>query len=255
METVFQRRGDVLLALAWARLREQRDFTASGVAKWILDPLSFTFVYFLLFAVVLARPQFAYLLFLFCALAPWRFFTGILVGSMGLVHSYAAPLTNRSFPRDVLPLVLVLTEGANFLVALTLFIPLMAYYSIVPTAALLWLPVAIGVLMFLSTGPAYLLTLLGLYFPDLRGAVQNLIRLGFFASTALVGTRDLPERFDLLLRANPVSGIFESFRAIVVYGQAPNPADLAYPLAVGLVLNVVGVALYRRRQHAFVKEF
>jgi lipopolysaccharide transport system permease protein len=255
METVFQRRGDVLLALAWARLREQRDFTVAGFAKWILDPLSFTFVYFLLFGVVLARPQFAYLLFLFCALVPWRFFTGVLGGSMGLVHSYAAPLTNRSFPRDVLPLVLVVTEGANFLVALTLFIPLMAYYSIIPTAALLWLPVVIAVLMFLSTGPAYLLTLFGLYLPDLRGAVQNLIRLGFFASTALVGTKDLPERFDVLLRANPVSGIFESFRAIIVYGQAPNPADLAYPLAVGLVLNVVGVALYRQRQHAFVKEF
>jgi ABC-type polysaccharide/polyol phosphate export permease len=85
--------GDVLFALAWARLRDQRDFTASGIAKWILDPPSFTFVYFLLFAVVLARPQFAYLLFLFCALVPWRFFTGTLGASMSLVHSYAAPLT------------------------------------------------------------------------------------------------------------------------------------------------------------------
>lgn len=249
------RRLRVIGALASARLKQSRDVSVVGILKWLLEPLSYMAVYFVLVAVFLDRPSFAYPLFLLCALVPWRYFTGVVGGSMALVSAHAAVITNRAFPRDVLPLVLVATEGANLLVALTLFAPMMAWYGIAPRPSMLWVPALIAILAVLSAGPAYLGGVFGLYFPEYRPLVQNLIRMGFFVSTGLVSLRHVPAgRLTTVLRLNPLSGVFDSFRAVVIDGRAPLPFDLLYPLAVGGFLLAVGVPLYRWREREFAKE-
>jgi ABC-type polysaccharide/polyol phosphate export permease len=246
---------DVLLELTRAEIKQERELSLPGVAKWILEPLSYTVVYFLLVVVILNRNRFAYPLFLLCALVPWRYFTGVVFRSMGLLRSYASLISNRSVPKAILPAVVLASEVPTFLLAITLLAPMMAYFRIVPTPALLWLPVVVGVLLLLSSGPCYLGAVFGLYFPDYRGAVQNLIRMGFFMSTALVPAAELPgEELPRVLDLNPVSGIFDSMRAIVLEGRAPHPFDLLYPAAVGLGVLLAGVVLYRHRQDQFAKD-
>lgn len=255
MRTGLERRFRVIGALASARLKRDRDLTVVGVLKWLLEPISYMVVYFALVAALLDRPSFAYPLFLLCALVPWKFFTGVVTGSMGVVAGHAAILTNRAIPRDVLPLVLVATEGASLLIALVLFPPMMAYYGIAPTAALLWLPVVLAVLMLVTAGPAYLGAVFGLYWPEFQPLVQNLVRLGFFISTGLVAVRHLAnERLETLLHLNPLSGVFDSMRAILLDGRPPRAFDLAYPLAVGLASIAIGLPVYRHRQREFAKE-
>ncbi len=226
-----------------------------GVLKWVLEPLSFMLVYFVLVGVVLQRSQPAFLLFLFCALVPFRYFTGVVFESMSLVHSFSEPISNRSFPKEVLPLVVLSVEGTTLGVAILLFAPFMALYRIVPTTAMLWLPVLVLVLALMTIGPTFLATLFGLYFPDFRGAAQNLTRLLFFASTGLVSLSHIPGRhLPLLLKYNPLSGIFDSFRAVVIDQHSPKAFDLLYPSAIGLALFVAGFLAYRAREGQFAKE-
>ena len=245
---------ETLAALTVGGIREDRDFTPLGVLKWVVEPLLFTAVYFVLLVAVLGRTGNNRLLFLLCALLPYRYFSGVAAGSLNLIGRHSSILTNRSFPRFVLPLVLMGTEGLTFCISLLFLVPFMVFYGIAPTPAMVWLPVILVVLGVLSSGVAYLGTVLGLYFPDLRGLVQNLIRVGFFMSTGLVRGRAPGETLPDLLRANPLSGIFDSMRAVVINGRSPSTRDLVYPLAVGLVLLGIGIAVYRQREPQFAKE-
>jgi ABC-type polysaccharide/polyol phosphate export permease len=245
---------EVLRAISVGEIRERRRLTAAGIAKWMLEPLSYMLVYFLVLGGFFVQPQHAYPLFLLCALVPWRYFTGVVLGSMSIVERNSAIISNRLFPREVLPLVLIMVEGATFLLALSLFVPLLVYYGIFPGVALLWLPVAIAVLVALCAGASYVSAVFGLRFPDVRPAAQNLIRLGFFASAGLVRPSDAPsESLEIVLQANPLTGVFESFRAIFLRADAPQAADLLYPLAIAILLFVIGVPLYRRAQASFAK--
>jgi ABC-type polysaccharide/polyol phosphate export permease len=116
-------------------------------------------------------------------------------------------------------------------------------------------PLILANLALLTSGPAYLMTVLGVYQPDYRGAVQNLIRMGFFVSAGLVRPEMAnSQALELVLRANPLSGIFESLRAAVIYGRAPRAADFLYPFAVGLLLLAVSLMLYKRAAPGFAKE-
>jgi homopolymeric O-antigen transport system permease protein len=135
-----------------------------------------------------------------------------------------------------------------------LFIPFMLVYSIPPTATILWLPVIILVLILVTAGPTYLGALFGLYFPDLKGVAQNLIRATFFLSAALIPLELIPgDTLPLLIQANPLTGIFEAFRAVIVFQSPPQAAHVLYPAAFGVVALAIGLALYRSRQAEFAK--
>ena len=57
---------------------------------------------------------------------------------------------------------------------------------------------------------------------------------------------------DLLL-INPMTGLFESYRDALLYGQAPGAFELLYPAALGVVLMLVFVPLFRSEQRQFAK--
>ena len=246
---------ELLVTLTVAELRESRDFTLAGFARWIIEPVSYMLVYFVVVASILDNYRFAYPLFLFCALIPWRYFTGVVQDSMHLMRRYSETIKNRAFPTGVLPLVLMAAEATTFFIVLFLFAPLMVVYDIAPTRALLYLPVVLLILLLVTSGPTYIAAIFGLYFPDFRGAAQNLIRAGFFLSSGLVPIEEVPgHELPLLLRANPLTGIFDSFRAIFLEGRPPFWMDMAYPAAVGTVVLVMGLLLYRWRRFELPKE-
>jgi ABC-type polysaccharide/polyol phosphate export permease len=246
---------EVLAALTVSAIRQDRDFTPLGVLKWVIEPLLFTAVYFVLVVAVLGRTGNNYLLFLLCALLPFRYFSGVASQSLSLIRRHSSILVNRSFPRFVLPLVTMGAEGLTFCISLVFLAPMMAYYEIGPTLALLWLPVILLVLGVLCSGVAYLFAVIGLYFPDLRSLAGSLIRVSFFLSTGLVRIRRAPgENLPELLKLNPLSGVFDAIRAVVIQGQAPRTGDLVYPLLVGGGLLIVGLGVYLRREPHFAKE-
>jgi lipopolysaccharide transport system permease protein len=49
-----------------------------------------------------------------------------------------------------------------------------------------------------------------------------------------------------LFLLNPMTGIVESFRAAVIRGSAPDPAVLAVPVLVTIILLPVAYALFKR---------
>lgn len=246
---------EVLLALVRADVRDTRDLTAVGMLKWVMELSFHVLRYFLLVGMILGRGQPGYPLFLLCAVLPWRYLFLVTTRGLTLVRSYQDIISTRLLPRRILPLVPVATEAFNLLLGLLLLAPLMAYYRIAPTLALLWLPLLCLLLVFLITGPAYLAAVFGLYFPDYRGAIVAVLPMGFLASTAVIPAKKIPgDRLPALIQANPVSGLFDSFRAVVMQGRSPRAVDLLYPLAIGVVLLIAGVALYGWREFEFAKE-
>jgi ABC-type polysaccharide/polyol phosphate export permease len=63
----------------------------------------------------------------------------------------------------------------------------------------------------------------------------------------------VPEGAQKWLKLNPLTGIFESYRSVLLYGTSPAPWELLYPTAVALALLALVVPLYRFEQRHFAK--
>jgi ABC-type polysaccharide/polyol phosphate export permease len=50
-----------------------------------------------------------------------------------------------------------------------------------------------------------------------------------------------------------MTGLFESYRDALLYGDAPGAVELLYPAALGVVLLAVFVPIFRSEQRQFAK--
>jgi lipopolysaccharide transport system permease protein len=116
--------------------------TVLGAAWAIIQPF-FTMVVFSLFFGKLAKVPSAdipYPIFSYAALVPWTFFAnGLSQSSTSLVAS-ANLIKKVYFPRMVVPISAVISGGVDFALAFVVLLGMMLFYGIVPTAAMIWLP-------------------------------------------------------------------------------------------------------------------
>jgi ABC-type polysaccharide/polyol phosphate export permease len=162
-------------------------------------------------------------------------------------------ILNGQFDRTLIPVASVLTEAIAFAASLALLALTMIAYRIAPTAAIVWLPVVLALNVLFAISWAYPSALMGLWFPDLRVFTVSFVRTLFFLAPGLVALRDVPGRTNHLLRLNPLTGLFESYRAVLLYGERPAAWTLAYPFAFSLLLIAVFLPIYIREQRHFAK--
>jgi ABC-type polysaccharide/polyol phosphate export permease len=244
---------DVLVSLTVSDLRFKYGRGVRRILKWLLDPYALVGVYVLLDTIVLKVRGHASGLSLACAVVPFQLVMSTVINAMVAVTTRRAIILNMAFDRVLIPVSSVLTESAAYVASLTLIVLMMAIYRVGPTWALVWFPIVFAVNFVFALGLAYPASLFGLWFRDLRNIAISFVRTLFFLAPGLVPLSRIPGRTHDLLRLNPLTGLFESYRAVFLFGRAPAAWELLYPLGCACVLLLLFVPLYRSEQRQFAK--
>jgi lipopolysaccharide transport system permease protein len=244
---------DLLTVLVLSDLRVRYGRGPLRALKWLLDPVGVVGVYLLLVALVLNRGGRAPGLSLACAVVPFQLVMMSVVNALRAVELRRAIILNLSFPRMLIPAAGTLTESLAFAASLLLLAVMMAIYGIAPTVSVLWLPVALGVTAFFAVSLAYPASLLGLWFPESQLLLVSLVRTLFFLAPGLVALNQIGGRTHDVLPANPLTGLFETYRDALLFGRAPAAWELLVPLGAGLALLAISVPVFRREQAHFAK--
>src|SRR6202020_2163531 len=93
-----------------------------------------------------------YPIFYYSALLPWMYFAASLQNSTSTIVENQRLITKVYFPRLALPLSSVLSGLVDFAVSFLMFIALMIYYGIRPTAAMLWFPAFLLLVILVALG-------------------------------------------------------------------------------------------------------
>ena len=89
--------------LVGADLKRTHADTALGQLWWLLDPILRLLVYYFLFAVIYQRKTPDFLLFLFAAILPWKWFSTTVNSAMNSVAGRQGLIRQIQFPKIVLP--------------------------------------------------------------------------------------------------------------------------------------------------------
>lgn len=243
---------DVLRALVESDLRVRYGRGSLRAFKWLLDPIAALGVYLLLVGLLNERGD-APGLTIACAVVPFQLVIMSVVNALRSVEMRRAIILNLTFPRVLIPLASALTEAVAFAAAVPLLGLMMVVYGIEPTAYALWLIPAVLVTFTLAVALAYPAALLGLWLPDLIALAVSVVRALFFVAPGLVALDSVAGEARDLLPINPLTGLFETYRDALLYGQSPAAWQLLVPLGVSLLLLAVTVPLYRSEQAHFAK--
>jgi ABC-type polysaccharide/polyol phosphate export permease len=253
MASPVRRSLDVLISLTLSDLKVRYGRGGWQLVKWIADPFALVGVYLLLVTLVLDRSGEAPGLSLACAVVPFQLFTTTVVNAMSAVAARRSIVLNMGFNRTLLPLSGALTETVAFGASLLLLALMMVVYGVAPTLSILWLPVVIAATLLLSVGVSYPAALLGIWMPDIGYLVTSFVRVLFFIAPGLVPLSQVHGTAHDLLLINPMTGLFESYRDALLYGDAPGAFELLYPAALGVLLLLAFVPLFRSEQRQFAK--
>ncbi|HYU59165.1 MAG TPA: hypothetical protein VEK39_00255 [Solirubrobacterales bacterium] len=244
---------DVLRVLTTSDLRVRYGRGGLRYLKWILDPLAALGVYLVLVSLVLTRGADAIGLSLACAIVPFTLLMASIVNALTAVQLRGSILLNMGFPRMLIPIASVLTETIAFTASLVLLPVMMLIYGVEPTAAVLWLPVALAITVVLALALAYPSTLFGIWYPELQPFAVSFARAGFFLAAGLVALDEVTGEARDLLPYNPLTGLFESFRDALLYGRSPAAWELLVPLGAAAVVLAISVPVYMREQSRLAK--
>lgn len=252
----------VLFALTAKELKAQYRNMALGFLWAALNPLvmitvlSVAFVVF--FGAALDQPCRVVV-----ALVPFNFLTYCLSGCTWAILGNATLVRKVAFPRQILPLSVILTHFVHFAVQSLLVAATLATF---PTPGnplsvnLLWLPAILVVHVGLAVGLGLLVSALNVVYRDTQYIVESMVTVLFWISPVVYdasatfqasdGVMSWGERCYFL---NPVAGVLDSYRRVLFHGAPPDAFAFATALVLTLAVGVAALKVFWRYEREFAE--
>ncbi|MDQ0392260.1 ABC transporter permease [Labrys monachus] len=230
-----------------------------GWAWAILAPLAMLSVYTLVFSGALkidaARQdtgRFGYAFSIFVGLVVFNYFSEIAYRSPLLLAEHKHIIRRSIFPPQVLAWIAVARGGVYMLIALAVL--LVGHVLINQSIHWSWLALPFVLLPLCLTllGIVWLLSTIGALTGDLNHLIISIIPVAMFATPVFYEAANVPAGWRFALYCNPLTGIIEMMRAIILRGEWPDGLLYAASLAVSLVLFYGGRTLFMRKKAILV---
>jgi len=218
-----------------------------GYLWWLLEPILYVVVFYLVFGVLLDSRGMEFIVFLMCGKLPFVWFSKTVVKASSSILDHAGLIGRMDLPKAMFPL-MVAHEGLYKQVAvfaLLVAVTLGAGYQ--PTLAWLWLVplIAANYLMIvaISLAAAFVVPM----FRDLVLLITLTMTLLLFVSGVFWDARALdPAVMELVFTLNPLAFFLDAYRQIMMYGLPPDvPHLLGLTVFFGTLLAIMFGLLHR----------
>lgn len=239
---------DLFYTLSVHRIKVRYKQSILGLAWAILQPLSLMLIYTVIFSKIAKVPSEGapYAVFAYAALLPWTFFSSALTNATSGLVNHTQLVTKVYFAREILPLTYVSAALFDFCVASTFLIALFFYYGVTLTIYALWAIPILVLLTMLATAFSLVFSVIQVRFRDVGVAMPLLLQLWMFAVPVVYPLSAVPERLRGFYALNPLVGVIENFRRVMLQGVPPDLYSLGISALVAAVLLPAAYLYFKR---------
>jgi lipopolysaccharide transport system permease protein len=185
-------------------------------------------------------------------MVPWQFFAAAVSQATLSIALNNHLIKKVYFPRVILPLSAFVPASVDFGVAFGLLAMVMLYFGIVPTWAVIGLPLLAAATLVVAAAFALWLSALNGIYRDVQFAVPFMLQLGMMISPVVYETGTVvPERWQSIYYLNPLAGLLQCYRAVLLGSPWPELSSLAISTVGVVVLLIGGMAYFRRMERYF----
>ena len=231
--------------------------TALGIIWVALQPLIAAIILAVIFGRVAKLPSDGapYLLFVFCGLTAWNYFSHATQRSSNSLVRNAQLVSKVYFPRMLIPISHIFAALVDFTVMLVMLFIFMLVYRVPLTPRLAAIPFFLLLTATTSTGVALWFSALSVKYRDCNYALPFFLQIWMYASpvvypTSMVSSMVSP-KWQALFELNPVVGIIEGFRWAVLGRSTLNSTLICITVAVSLLVLFSGAFFFRRVERTF----
>lgn len=188
---------------------------------WSLaNPLFFGGIYYYVFHKVMKVPFENYPLFLVSGLFSWQWISASITNAGAVFLSNAVIIRRVAFPREALPVSIVLMEGLHFLCAIPVI--LFFVFDAGHTPALNWIwgiPLLWLLQVGFLTGICWIAAVITPFLRDMERFISLGLMAAFYATPVLYPPNMVPQSWKWVLNFNPAASLTQAWRHLLIDGS------------------------------------
>jgi lipopolysaccharide transport system permease protein len=244
---------EMLKNLVTKELRARYKGSVFGFLWTFFNPLLILVVYSVVFSFVMRVQMDHYSMFLFIGLLPWNYLaTSVQMGVTSVVSS-SGLIKKTYFPREMLPLSIVISNLINYLLSLFILIPALLIVKIPLTIALLSFPIILIIQTILVVGLTLLLSAANVYFRDLEHITGVVIMAWFFFTPIIYPMEMVPDEIKSLFALNPMLPVIKAYQDIFFYQKFPDWSNLGIFTVGSIIFFLFALTVFRKLQKNFAE--
>jgi lipopolysaccharide transport system permease protein len=256
---------ELLGTLAWKNITLRYKQAYLGIAWAVIKPVTLMLIFTLVKSFVgIDSGDVPYPVLVFAALMPWIFFQESASDGVNSVVGNTALIKKIYFPREIFPITAVTTKLIELGINALILAGLMAWYGMVPTMHILWVPLIILYTVLAALTIGFFGSAVNVYYRDMGQALPVLLSLLMYASPVIYPLQLVKDKLlvqqaagewsNLLYTVytlNPLAGIIDAFQSVVLRGTALDLQALLPGAIVVAVLLPLSYAFFKRAESYF----
>jgi lipopolysaccharide transport system permease protein len=244
---------DLLIAWILRTIRARYQQSILGGLWAILQPAATVAIFTVIFTMFIPvdTGSVPYVVFSYTALVPWLLFSTSITEMVDSLVVNMNLVSKIYFPREILPIAAALARLLDFGIAYGLLVLVMVFYQM-PVFAPSWfyLPIILVIQLALTLGLGLIGAALNVFYRDIKHLFILVMQLWFYATPIIYPVSVVPEQLRPFYFFNPMAGVIEAYRAVMLGGEMPG-SYLIISALIGLVALLVGHWLFKRVEPQF----
>lgn len=234
--------------------------TVLGLAWFFISPIFTTIMYMFVFGGLagISTDGIPQAVFYLSGILMWNYFNACFGINSNVLAANAGLFSKVYFPRLIVPLAGMTSSLLTFLIQLLLLIVVYVYFVISgsplhPQWELILLPVYLLLIALTAMSWGMIVSSTTVKYRDLNNLVSFGISLLMYATPIIYPMSVASDKsYGWVLRVNPLSGIFESFRYSVTGVGAMDWKGLLYCLGCLCVTMLIGLLMFGKAERNFI---
>jgi lipopolysaccharide transport system permease protein len=244
---------DLLSAWTLRTLRARYQQSILGGLWAIIQPVAVVAIFTIIFTLFIPVDTggIPYAVFSYTAMVPWTLFAASLTDMVDSLTLNMNLVSKIYFPREILPVAAMLARLLDFFIASAILVVLIMYYRMpLFIGGLLLFPVIVVIQLILALGLGLAGSALNVFYRDVRHLVSLGLQLWLYATPIIYPVTLVPQHLRFLYFLNPMAGVIESYRDILLYGRLPGSYLIISGL-LAIVIFLIGFGFFKRVESQF----
>lgn len=232
------------------KLKYRRSYL--GIIWSMLEPLLTMIVLTIVFGTLFGNHTKEFPVYILSGRLLYNFFSTSSKTCLRSIRAHSAMIKKVYVPKYLYPMSSVLYNYVIFLISLIVLAIVSLVLGVYPTFYLWQALVALLLLLFFSYGVGMILATIGVFFRDMEYLWSVALMLIMYTCAIFYyPERLLKSGWDWILKWNPLYCIIDIFRC-AVFGQMMNVNYLLYATGFTIVVMVIGLFIFKKKQDDFI---
>jgi lipopolysaccharide transport system permease protein len=245
---------ELLITLTKREIVSRYKQTLFGLGWSMLQPILQTLVYTIAFSLVLKTPSaegIPYAIFVFANLTLWTYFSSSTINAMNSLRANSALITKVAFPREIIPLSVILSGLFDFVITFIVLVILNLFFGFYPNLRFIYIPTILFVEILFILNLSLILSVLTVVRRDLTYVVTFFITLYMFLTPVFFPLSALPQTIQEYYYISPMGAIIDAFKNVVFYNYEPRWYSLLISSTVLVLMFIPCYKFFKRAEKLF----